>query len=244
MITVHIWPPSSEIQYTSMVFFPCLLWNTVLIWSFTVFFLLSTSKRTELDERRSEIRLKNKEKTHRSVYSPESASEIWSSDSMASSTSKAWLTVKHTWKHYWNCSKMVRDIHTQTNTTYPQSLTRLGYPVRPTCGEHTRRGWSQKHHWDQTNILYFWSYSSESHKNVQVTFQGQFQVTLINIKTIMHVFPPNLHIFPPKFTFSFQIFTFSIKISNLHISPLIFKSPPIFSDFPFKFQMFPPNSKF
>ncbi len=54
MITVHIWPPSSEIQYTSMVFFPCLLWNTVLIWSIGLFIVLSTSERAELDERRTE----------------------------------------------------------------------------------------------------------------------------------------------------------------------------------------------
>lgn len=54
MITVHIWPPSSEIQYTSMVFFLCLLWNTVLIWSIGMFFVLSASERAELDERRTE----------------------------------------------------------------------------------------------------------------------------------------------------------------------------------------------
>lgn len=47
MITVRISPPSSEIQYTSMVFFPCLFWNTVLIWSLAVFFVLSTSTRAE-----------------------------------------------------------------------------------------------------------------------------------------------------------------------------------------------------
>ncbi len=43
-------------------------------------------------------------------------------------------------------------IHTQTQTkhnTYPQFLTRLGCPVRPSCAEHTRHGWNRKSHWEK-----------------------------------------------------------------------------------------------
>lgn len=156
MITIHIWPPSSEIQYTSMVFFPCLLWNTVLIWSIGMFVVLSTSKRAELDEWRTDERDKVEEQREDASIGLFTWISVWNlivrlyglvhlKSLIDCQTHSIGLLQLFNY-----CTKHT---HTQTNTTYPQ--TRLGRPVRPSCGEHTRHGWNRKSHWEQTKIPYF-----------------------------------------------------------------------------------------
>ncbi len=160
-------------------------------------------------EPRSKVGLKNKEKTNRSVYSPESASEIWSSDSMASSTSKAWLTVKHTAHSYCSCSVIITYTHRhRQHNTYPQFLTRLGCPVRPSCAEHTRHGWNRKSHWEKTRIVTktcpgHISRPVSGHSNLHEDnyacffFKNVFFLTNVSFFQFSHC-PPCFHIFHPK----------------------------------------------
>ncbi len=164
-------------------------------------------------EPRSEIRLKNKEKTYRSVFHL--------NQRLKSDHQTRWPRPpqKHDWlsntQH--RITAIVQILYktytdTDKHNIYPQSLTRLGCPVRLSCGEHTRHGWNRKSHWEQTKIPYFPLVELISQK----TCQGHISRPISGHN---NVHKHNYACFPSKFphrnTFSLQ---FSHFLPTFHIS--------------------------